>query len=110
MFGIAGTALTVTLIYVFPMMPLDLYIIRRTLDATYGEILYEFTYPLIASVIMFAGVWAVHLSVEIMPLLKFGLLTLTGVVLYVLSVLLLEIQFNWGIRENITTLISNVKS
>jgi len=110
MFGIAGTALTVTIIYVFPMMPLDLYIIKRTLDATYGEILYEFTYPLIASVIMFAGVWAVHLSVETMPLLKFGLLTLTGVVLYVLSVLLLEIQFNWGIRENITTLISNVKS
>jgi PST family polysaccharide transporter/lipopolysaccharide exporter len=110
MFGIAGTALTVTIIYVFPMMPIDLFIIKRTLDATYREILYEFTYPFIASAIMFAGVWAVHLSVDVSPFLQFGLLTVTGVVLYVLSVLLIEVQFDWGIRENVTTLVSNVKS
>lgn len=109
-YGITGTALTVTAIYVFPMMPLDIYVMKRTIDATYGEILYEFVYPLIASVIMFAGVWSVHLAVDIAPIFKFALLTVTGIVLYVASVLFLESQSEWGIRQNINTLVLNIRS
>lgn len=109
-YGIAGTALTVTVIYVFPMMPIDIYIIRGTIDATYREIFYEFVYPFTASVVMFAGVWLVHLNLAINPILKFGVLTVTGIALYVASVLVLEVQFDWGIRQNLNTLIANVKS
>lgn len=109
-FGIAGTALAVTGLYVVPMMPLDLFITRRVIEASYGEIFHELTYPFIASVVMFVGVWTVHLSLDVDPLLEFALLPVVGVVLYVVSVLVLELQFNWGIRENILTAISNVKS
>jgi PST family polysaccharide transporter/lipopolysaccharide exporter len=109
-YGIAGTALTVTGIYVFPMMPIDIYIIKRTIDASYRELLFEFVYPLIASITMFIGVWFVHLNLDVMPILDFGILTLTGVGLYAGSVIVLELQFDWGIRQNINTLVSNAKS
>jgi PST family polysaccharide transporter/lipopolysaccharide exporter len=109
-YGIAGTALTVTLIYVFPMMPIDIYIIKRTIDASYRELLFEFVYPFLASIMMFTGVWFVHLNLDIMPILDFVILTLTGIVLYAASVIMLELQFDWGIRQNINTLVSNVKS
>ena len=109
-YGIAGTAFTVTAVYVFPMMPIDIYLIRRTIEATYYEIIYEFVYPLIASVVMFTCVWSVHLGIDVTPMIEFSLLILTGVITYVASVLVLEIQFDWGIRQNINTLITSVKS
>ena len=109
-FGITGTALTVTGIYVFPMLPIDLYVIKHSVEATYREILQEVTYPLVASSAMFAGVWTLHLSLDIAPILEFVILTVAGVLLYGVSVLVLETQFGWGIRQNITTLVSSVKS
>lgn len=109
-FGITGTALTVTLVWFFPMLPLDVYIFRRSIDATYGELLYECLYPLVASAVMFGGVWFVYLNVTLRPVFEFGLLAITGVVLYVVMVLVLETQFNWGIRQNARTLLENAKS
>lgn len=109
-FGIAGTALTVTGVYVFPMLPIDLYVIKHSIEATYVEILQELFYPLIASTVMFAGVWMLYLSLEIAPIFQFVILTITGALLYGASVLVLETQFGWGIRQNITTLISSAKS
>jgi len=109
-FGIAGTALTVTGIYVFPMLPIDLYMIKRSIEATYREILQEFFYPLIASTVMFAGVWMLYLSLDIEPIFQFAILTAVGALLYGASVLVLETQFGWGIRQNISTLFSKVRS
>jgi PST family polysaccharide transporter/lipopolysaccharide exporter len=109
-FGIAGTALTVTVIYVFPMMPIGIFVLKRSIETTYRQLLYEFAYPLIASVVMFSGVWFVYLNLDIAPILKFGVLVATGIVLYVASVFVIEVQFDWGIRQNITTVVSNIKS
>lgn len=109
-FGIAGTALTVTGLYVFPMMPLDMYFIKHSLGAGYREVIGELAYPFIASAVMFGCVWAIHLTLDVAPLIKFVILTIAGIVLYAASVAVLEFQFNWGIRQNLTTLVSNAKS
>lgn len=108
-YGIAGTALTVTGVYIFPMMPLDLYVIKHSIGASYRDVIQELTYPFAASAVMFGGVWGLHLTLDVMPILEFGILTVTGVALYVASVAVLELQFGWGIRQNLTSLLSNVK-
>ena len=109
-FGITGTALTVTGIFVFPMLPIDLYFIKHSVEASYREILQELVYPFVASTVMFGGVWLLHLSLDIAPIFEFAILVTTGGLLYGASVLVLETQFGWGIRQNITTLVSSVKS
>lgn len=109
-FGIAGTALTVTALYVFPMMPLDMYVNRHLIGAGYRDMAHELAYPFVASAAMFACLWAIHLALDLAPILEFGLLTVMGVALYAASVAVLELQFGWGIRQNLTTLVSNVKS
>jgi len=109
-FGITGTAVTITGIYLFPMMPIDLYIIKHSIEATYRELLQELVYPLIAGTVMFGIVWMLHLSLEIAPIFEFVILVFAGGLLYGASVLVLETQFGWGIRQNITTLISSAKS
>lgn len=109
-YGIAGTAFAVTVVYVVPMMPLDVHIIKGTVEASYRQILSEVVYPLVAGAVMFGGVWMLHLSLDIAPIFEFFLLTAVGIVLYALSVLVLELQFDWGIKQNLDTLIANVKN
>jgi PST family polysaccharide transporter/lipopolysaccharide exporter len=83
---------------------------KNTIGTTYRELLYEIVYPLVASAAMFAGVWVVHLQLDVHPLLKFVLLILTGTVTYVASVFVLEVQFDWGIRQNVDYFVTNVKN
>jgi PST family polysaccharide transporter/lipopolysaccharide exporter len=109
-YGIAGTAAVVTGVYVFPMMPLDLYLIVHSVETTYARLAHEFLYPAVASLVMAAGVWYLHLAVELEPILEFGLLVVVGVVLYTVAALLLELRFDWGIRQNFETILASVRS
>jgi PST family polysaccharide transporter/lipopolysaccharide exporter len=107
--GIEGTALTVTAIYLFPMMPLDLYLIARSVDTSVSRILTEFSYPLAASAVMAACVYATQLWLELSPLLEFVLLVPLGALVYVVAVSVLELQFGWGISNSLRTVVSNVR-
>lgn len=108
-FGIAGTALTITGVYLFPVMFLDVYIMKDILETSFARIAYEFLYPLLASAFMFACVWFVHLELAVVPLVEFFALIVVGIVAYVGAVLALESRFEWGIRQDVHTVVANVR-
>jgi len=108
--GIEGTALVVTGIYLFPMMPLDLYIISRTVDVSISQLFNEFVYPLVASFVMAGGIWYVHSVTQISPVLEFFVLVAVGAILYPIASLLLDMQFNWGILKNLRMILSSLRA
>jgi PST family polysaccharide transporter/lipopolysaccharide exporter len=108
-FGIAGTALTVTLVSIFPLTVIDMHITKDIIDTTFRRIAYEFLYPSVASAFMFGCVWAVHLEVTVAPIVEFVLLIVVGIVTYVGAVVALESQFEWGIRQDVKTVVTNVQ-
>jgi len=107
--GIEGTALLVTGVFLFPMMPIDIYIVVRSVETTYTALLSEMLYPLVASAVMAAGVWYVHLSLSIHPMAKFAVLVAVGFVLYCAVALAFERQFDWGITDNFRTIVSALR-
>ncbi|MFB6223296.1 MAG: oligosaccharide flippase family protein, partial [Haloarcula sp.] len=109
-FGIVGTAIAVTGIYVFPMMPLDIYIIARAIDLRIPRILYEFIYPALACIPMGLIVWHLEPRVPLGPFLRLGTLILTGVVIFSASVLAIESQSNWQVSDEIQRVFQSLAS
>lgn len=107
-YGITGTAVAVTILYVFPMMPIDLAITAREVDVRITDLLYEFLFPCIASLAMGAGVWYVQTHLPFSALVNFPILVIVGGVLYVLAVLILELSFEWNVSQNLRTIAQNL--
>ncbi|OYR38232.1 lipopolysaccharide biosynthesis protein [Halorubrum sp. Ib24] len=99
-YGIVGTALTVTGIFVFPMLPLDMYIMSNSIDMPMREIYYEFVYPMIASVPMGLTVWYLAGISPFSSLVNLLLLIPTGAVIYGALVLALEFATQWTVTDN----------
>lgn len=108
-FGAVGTAAVVTGVFVFPMIPLDLYYIVQSVDVRYVEILREVFYPLLASSLMAAGVWMISTVAEVHPLVEFSVLILAGMVLYSVALLLLELVFDVGFKQNFEMVLTSVR-
>jgi len=109
-FGIAGAAAAVVGVYVFPMLPIDIYLVVKTVETTYRRLLAEVVYPLAASLVMGGVVWAAQSSLDLgMPFVEFGLLTLLGIAVYVVAAFALERQFDWGIERNVRQMVDAVK-
>lgn len=108
--GITGTALTVTAVYVFPMMPIDAYIIVRSVDTSYTALLDEMVYPFVASVVMFGGVWYAQGMLALPSVLKFGVLVALGCLLYGGMALLLETKFDWGVEKMVRQIVASLRS
>ena len=108
--GIEGAAAVVTGVYLFPMMPIDLYIIVDSVNATYRAVFDEVIYPLIASVVMFGGVWYAQTVVNIAYIVDFFILVALGAVLYAGVALVLEKQFDWGIEGLFRQVISSLRA
>jgi len=107
-FGIVGTALTVTGIYVFPMLPLDIYVMSRVIDMPMRDIYYEFAYPLIASVPMGLTVWYLGRVSPFGSLVDLALLVPLGVVVYAVLVVLLELSTEWTVTDNFEHIYRNL--
>ncbi|SDM61268.1 polysaccharide transporter, PST family [Halogranum gelatinilyticum] len=107
-YGITGTALAITIIFVFPMMPLDILITARELEMRVTDILYEFLYPGLASIFMGVGVWYVQTQLPFGSLLNFVLLVGAGTVLYAIAVVVLESLFGWEIRRNFGRMLESL--
>lgn len=99
-FGIVGTALTVTGVFVFPMLPLDIYIMSRSIDMPMREMYYEFVYPMIASVPMGLTVWYLSGISPFSSVVNLVLLIPTGALVYGVLVLLLEFATTWTVTDN----------
>jgi len=106
--GITGTALLTTGIFVFPMMPINFYIITRSVGTSYSALLSELVYPLAASAIMGAIVWYVNLVLEIPPIAEFVVLVGLGAVIYGVVTLIFTQQFGWDIDKNVRDLMSTL--
>ncbi|WP_396613394.1 lipopolysaccharide biosynthesis protein (plasmid) [Haloferax sp. S1W] len=107
-YGITGTAMAVTVLYFFPMMPLDILITARELDMKPTVILYEFLFPSIASLFMGVGVWYVQTQLPFGSMFNFVILVGAGIVLYTIAVIILEAQFDWDIRRNLSGIVKNL--
>jgi PST family polysaccharide transporter/lipopolysaccharide exporter len=109
-YGVVGTAALVTGVYLFVMMPLDLYIIATLLEMKVTTIASEFVYPLAASALMGAAVYQLQSMLAINPIVEFLLLIGAGVVVYALVTLFLDSLFDWGITYHLRRVVANVKS
>ncbi|WP_144797958.1 lipopolysaccharide biosynthesis protein [Halorubrum depositum] len=109
-FGIVGTALTVTGIFVFPMLPLDMYIMSDMIDMPMREIYYEFVYPLVASVPMGVAVWYLAGVSPFGSLVNLVLLIPTGAVIYGALVLALEFATKWTVTDNFEMIFRKLAS
>jgi PST family polysaccharide transporter/lipopolysaccharide exporter len=108
-FGIEGTALVVVGIYVFPMLPLDTYVLVNSIQASYARFARELAYPLVASTLMFLAVVLVRQQVALSPgVLEFVVLVFTGVVGYAVATGALVAGSDWGIENNLKSLVNAV--
>jgi PST family polysaccharide transporter/lipopolysaccharide exporter len=107
-FGIEGAAAVVVLVSIFPMIPTDIHLMTKTLDAPYRRFAREMGYPLAASIAMFVVVDLVRRQSIADGAVEFILLVVTGAVVYVVAAMLLEAQFDWGIKENIGSVLRAV--
>lgn len=108
-FGLAGAAGAVVGIYVFPILPIDIYLVVKCVETTYRELLSEVIYPLVASLVMGAAVWVVQAELSLgAPLLEFAVLVPLGVVVYLAAAAVLDRQFEWGLMRNVRQMIDAV--
>jgi len=108
-FGIVGISLLIGGISLFPMFPLDAYLVLKSLDGSYRRFATELVHPLLASVGMFTAVTVVDQTIPVgVGVLKFVLLVTVGVVVYVCLALLLSMQFEWSIDENLRKVFSSL--
>ncbi|MFC6992317.1 lipopolysaccharide biosynthesis protein [Haladaptatus sp. GCM10025707] len=103
-YGIVGTAAAVVATYVVPSVPIDIYLLVRTVETTYGRFVREITYPLVASLLMGGAVWATQLLVTVNPLVEFVLLVIVGAGVYGAVVFVLTTRFGWSLGRNIRTI------
>jgi PST family polysaccharide transporter/lipopolysaccharide exporter len=108
-YGFTGTALVVTGIYLFPVVPLEIYMITQTTGVTYTQLGYELLYPLCASLGMCASTWYVSRVVSLSPVAMTLLLPVVGVVVYSVSILALDFQFDWGLQDNIRRVMADFR-
>jgi len=109
-YGIEGAAGVVVLAYLFPALPLDLYLVTRELDTTARRFLRELGFPLLASLAMGGAVLALQSSVAFpTPVTEFAASVALGVGVYVVAVLLIERYLRWGIEPTLRRLVGAVQ-
>jgi len=110
-YGITGAAAAVVGVYIVPILPIDVYLAAKTVETSSWRLVSEVGYPLVASAVMFAIVWTTQARLALgSPFLEFALLTVTGVVVYGVTALVLESRFGWGLERNFRQMLDAVKS
>jgi PST family polysaccharide transporter/lipopolysaccharide exporter len=109
-FGIEGTALLITGIYVFPMMPLDVYLVLDTVDSSLARFVREVSYPFVASLLMGVAVTLVQNQLALgSAVLEFAVLVGVGVVTYAAATLAMMTAFQWELKQNLSMLIGSIQ-
>jgi len=107
-YGIVGAAFVVVGVFLFPVLPIEVYLIVKTLDTTYRRLLGELAYPIVASGIMLAAVLAVRETLALVSSsLTFVVLLFTGIVAYAVVVAILATGLDWDVDQNIRWMIRN---
>ncbi len=109
-YGIEGTALTVVGVYLFPMLPLDVYLVARMVEGRSRQLYREYAYPFVAALTMFGSLTYARRFLEVSPLVELLVLVPAGAVVYVVVAYLLERRFDWGIERNLRMITDGVRS
>ncbi|WP_186313315.1 lipopolysaccharide biosynthesis protein [Halorubrum salsamenti] len=107
-FGIEGVALVVVGVYVFPMLPLDVYIVSRLTETDSMALVREWFYPAVAAGGMFGGLWQVRKLIEVSPLVELVVLIPTGVVVYTAICFPLARYSPWQIESDIRSIAGSL--
>lgn len=100
-FGIVGASVVVVGLYLFPVFPIDIYLVVNSLETSYRRFFREISYPLVAAVLMGSTTyWVDQMEILNPPVLEFALLVVTGIVTYGLVVGVLETRFGWGLEQS----------
>ena len=90
-----------------PMLPLDLYLIVRSIKTTYTRILREVSYPFVASVIMGAAVVTARDAMDLGTVVgEFFVLVGIGGLVYVTVVAIMTSYLGLDIRDNLRAITS----
>lgn len=109
-YGIVGTSLTVVGVFLFPVFPVEFYLLVKVLDTTFRRLLVELAYPIVASTTMLVAVLAVRETLSFAsPGLTFVLLVLAGAGAYAVTVVALVTGLDWDVNQNIRWIIRNVR-
>lgn len=108
--GIVGTAVAVVGVSIIPLFPINVYLTAKLVDCPTWLIYREYAYPFVASGAMFASLWYARGFLDVAPLVEFLLLVPAGAVVYIVVALFLERQFDWGIEDNLRTVINGIAS
>lgn len=108
--GITGTAGAVLAVYIFPTLPLDVYLAIKSVEGSFTRFFREISYPFVASIAMGLVVYFVDLQFDLwIAAADFVMLTVVGVIAYIVAVAILELGFGWGMQRNIRAIMSAVK-
>ncbi|WP_311173551.1 lipopolysaccharide biosynthesis protein [Halobellus ordinarius] len=108
-FGITGAAAAVTGVYIFPMMPFDVYLVIQSVETSLTRLLRELSYPAVASFLMGGVVfWLQGVLTLEWAILEFLILATVGAIVYGVAVAVLETQLRWGLRDTLGTFMSSI--
>ena len=106
--GIEGTAFVVVAVYLFPLLPLDVYYVTQFVNVSMIEVFREFWYPFIGGTTMFTVLW-VGVSVAALPaLVELLVLIPAGVIVYAVTSFALDQRFDWGMRQNLESIAGGI--
>ena len=108
MWGIVGTGLAIVGVSLCIVFPINVFVTARLLAASPLLIVKEYVYPLLASLVMLAVLVGGARVVAVPPLAEWLLMIPVGAVVYFGTAYLLERRFDWGIEENIRTVVDGV--
>jgi PST family polysaccharide transporter/lipopolysaccharide exporter len=107
--GIEGTALVVAGVYAFPVVPLHIHVTARLTELSPFALYREYLYPFVASLTMFGTLWYLRPYLDFSPLIELVVFIPAGVVIYSVIVVVMERQFDWGIRQNIQLIVRGIR-
>lgn len=109
-YGIEGAALVTIGTALIVNLPFNIYLVVNMVEATYGRLMREVSYPLFASIIMGCSVVLVRWSTSIRSsAVEFFLLVGIGVVSYVFLVAILDRTFDWGMERTLRYALGTLK-
>ena len=108
--GIEGTALVVVGVYLFPMLPVDVYLAAQIVEGKSVLLYKEYLYPFVAASVMFVTLRYAATVTDFSNLVEFALWVPAGAAIYFAVAFLLERRFDWGIEQNLRTIRDGIKS
>jgi len=108
--GIDGTAAAVVGVYVLPMFPLDVHYTAKLVGLRSVDIYREYAYPALTAALTFLGLRSVRASLDFAPLVELFVLGPAAVVVYGVTVLVLDQASDWGIQGDVRRVVAGVRS